>query len=83
MRFILNFILFGVLFYAIYMAFPDAFYTMVGWANKVYVVLKDFFFMLSDKIREMTGPSGSQTPQPHQALILLPLWILAALKLKT
>lgn len=35
-RFILNFIFFGVLFYAIYLFFPDAFKTLVVWAKHVY-----------------------------------------------
>ncbi len=81
-RFILNFVLFGILFYAIYAAFPDIFFKMVSWANKFYDVLKDFFFMVSDKINEMIRPKGPQTPPPHQALFLLPLWILRTLKLK-
>jgi uncharacterized membrane protein len=76
MRFILNFILFGILFYVIYLVFPDAFFTMVGWANKIYAFLKNFFLMLSDKIQ---GSKASQAPPPHQAVFLLPLWILATL----
>lgn len=58
MRFILNFIFFGVLFYAIYLAFPDVFFTMVGWANKIYEFLKEIFIQLSDKIQDMRGQRG-------------------------
>jgi len=59
MRFIFNFVFFGVLFYAIYAAFPDAFFTMVGWADKIYLFLKDLFLQLSDKIHQAMGhPSG-------------------------
>lgn len=77
LRFILNFILFGVLFYAIYLAFPDAFFTMVGWANNIYELLKDLFMQLSDKLQEYRGSkTESQTP-PQQALFLIPMWIAA------
>lgn len=53
MRFILNFIFFGVLFYAIYLAFPDAFFTMVGWANDIYEFLRDIFLQLKANIQGM------------------------------
>lgn len=83
MRFILNFIFFGVLFYAIYLAFPDAFFTMVGWANKIYEFLKDIFIQLTDKIQEMRGQRGEAPTQPSRhALFLLPLWIAVAFKLR-
>lgn len=75
MRFIFNFIFFGVLFYAIYLAFPDAFFTMVGWANKIYEFLKDIFIQLADKIQGIMKQRGTETPHPQHALFLLPLWI--------
>jgi hypothetical protein len=81
MRFILNFIFFGVLFYAIYLAFPDAFFTMVGWANKVYEFLRDVFVQLSDKVEHWRGNKGeSAPPPPERALFLLPLWIMAKIR---
>lgn len=36
LRFIMNFILFGILFYLIWMFFPEAFEKLVGWANDLY-----------------------------------------------
>lgn len=36
LRFFLNFIFFGVLFYAIHLFFPDAFQTLVSWAGSIY-----------------------------------------------
>ncbi|CRX39121.1 hypothetical protein [Estrella lausannensis] len=35
-RFLLNFFLFGILYFLIYTFFPDAFSTLVEWAGKVY-----------------------------------------------
>lgn len=80
MRFIFNFIFFGFLFYLIYLIFPDAFSTMVGWANKLYIFLKDLFLLLYAKINEMMGKQGETSPSPHQALFLIPFWIMAVLE---
>lgn len=49
MRFILNFIFFGILFYLIYLFFPDAFHTLVSWADHIVNWFKDMFTMLSEK----------------------------------
>lgn len=76
MRFILNFIFFGVLFYAIYLIFPDAFRTLVGWANSIYEFIRDIILQLSSKVQEWRGQRGPQTP-PQHALFLIPLWIMA------
>ncbi len=40
MRFILNFIFFALLFYAIYFFFPDAFQTMVTWVRDTFAFIK-------------------------------------------
>ena len=72
MRFILNFIFFGVLFYAIYLFFPDAFFTMVGWANKIYEFLRDLFLQMAGKIQEWRGQRGGPHAPPQHALLLLP-----------
>jgi hypothetical protein len=80
MRFILNFILFGVLFYAIYLAFPDAFFKMVGWAQSIYEFLRDIFLQMSDKFQEWRGRRG-ESPPPTQAWFLISLWLIPALKL--
>ena len=72
MRFILNFIFFGVLFYAIYLIFPDAFHTMVGWANSIYEFLKDVIIQISDKAQDWKASrSGRSTATPEQALFSL------------
>lgn len=36
MRFLLNFIFFGLLFYAIYLFFPDAFRWLTSWAESFF-----------------------------------------------
>lgn len=80
LRFILNFILFGVLFYAIYLLFPDAFHKMVGWADSIFEFLKDLFTQLSTKLQEWGAQK--EKPQSEHALFLLPLWILTSFKWK-
>jgi hypothetical protein len=52
MRFILNFFFFGILFYLIYLFFPDAFKTLVGWADQVYEFFKDLSMTLSNRFHE-------------------------------
>ena len=61
MRFILNFLFFGFLFYLIYLLFPEAFMTLVGWANKTYEFLRELFILLSDKFHELMGKNN---PRP-------------------
>lgn len=41
MRFIFNFIFFGLLFFIIWQYFPDAFSTLVSWATTVFNFLRD------------------------------------------
>jgi hypothetical protein len=74
MRFISNFILFGILFYIIYLVFPDAFFTIVGWANKIYAFLREAFLQLSGKIQS-SGQGASHSTAPLYTLFLLPLWM--------
>lgn len=64
MRFILNFFFFGILFYLIYLFFPDMFNTLVAWANHVYLFLKDIVLQISAKIHSMRGPGNHPSPQP-------------------
>lgn len=69
MRFIFNFILFGIIFYLLYVFFPDAFSTLVSWANKTFDFLKEFFMSSAAKINEWRGePAGKGTPE-HQAIL--------------
>ncbi len=59
MRFIFNFILFGILFYLIYLAFPETFYTLVSWVDKLTGLIKELYFQLVDKFQEwMQKPSA-------------------------
>lgn len=76
MRFILNFIFFGVLFYVIYLFFPDAFHTLVGWANGIYEFLRDIFMQLTGKYYEWKG-EGTHRASPEQAMFLIPISIKA------
>lgn len=51
MRFIWNFFFFGILFYLIWMFFPDAFNTLVSWANHVVDFLRDLIISLWNKFQ--------------------------------
>lgn len=72
MRFILNFIFFGVLFYAIYVAFPDAFHTLVGWADKIYEFLRTLALQLLSKVQELTSSSSTSIipTSPTQTIMM-------------
>lgn len=59
-KFIFNFIFFGVLFYAIWLFFPDAFKTLTDWAGNIYNVLIDLGTAVVDYVSELTKPT------PHQ-----------------
>lgn len=65
MRFILNFFFFGLLFYLIYLFFPEAFHTLVSWADKTVDFIKELFARLSDKFYGRT-----HSPDTPQALWL-------------
>lgn len=51
MRFILGFIFFGLLFYAIYIFFPEAFQTLTTWASNVFDFFKTAFNDLSNRFK--------------------------------
>jgi len=51
LRFIFNFFLFGLIFFLIYIFFPEAFANLVSWANNVYLFFEDIFYQASDKIQ--------------------------------
>ena len=71
MRFIWNFIFFGILFYLIWMFFPDAFNTLVGWANHVVAFFKDLIMGLWTKFQHTT-PTASEAPSvPAHAAMLI------------
>lgn len=41
-RFLFNFILFGLLFYALWVFFPDAFNKLTSWAAGLFTYISDF-----------------------------------------
>lgn len=53
MRFIFNFIFFGILFYLIFLYFPDVFHTLVSWAEHIYIFLKDLSTQLIGKVENL------------------------------
>lgn len=67
-RFIFHFIFFGILFYLIWLFFPEAFTTLASWAGKVYVFFKNLFLGISEKVTPATKPPAS-TPEPKTLLL--------------
>lgn len=65
MRFILSFIFFGLLFYIIWMFFPEAFQTLVSWAARVYTFLYNLFSGLVDKVNSMSTNRVPENPSPE------------------
>lgn len=51
-RFVLNFFLFGILFYLIWRFFPEAFETLVSWAEMVYDFVKNLFSTTVEKMNQ-------------------------------
>lgn len=70
MRFILNFFFFGLLFYLIWLFFPEAFNTLVSWANYVVNFFKDLITGISERVQHH-GSHPSEQPTPANALLLL------------
>lgn len=62
LRFIFNFIFFGVLFYVIWVFFPDAFQTLVAWAGKIYHFVVEVGTSIVEWISELTKPATKPTP---------------------
>lgn len=61
MRFILNFFLFGFLFYLISVFFPEAFSTLVSWAAGIYGFFHGLVAQIMDKISEKKADTATQT----------------------
>lgn len=57
MRFIFNFIFFGILFYLIAIYFPEPFHTLVSWADAIVSFVKETFNAIMDKIAAMRTPT--------------------------
>jgi hypothetical protein len=53
MRFLLNFIFFGLLFYGIFLFFPDAFKWLTSWAQSFYSLFQGVFHQIA-ATREVT-----------------------------
>lgn len=70
MRFLWNFFFFGILFYLIWMFFPDAFATLVSWANQVVAFFKDLFSGLWDKSQHYVPERKPETPPPAAAWLM-------------
>ena len=60
MRFIFNFFFFGLLFYLIYLFFPDAFHTLVDWAQAAFDYLRELFAYLTDRVRDGRSSNSTQ-----------------------
>jgi len=74
MRFIFNFFFFGVLFYLIWMFFPDAFSTLVSWANHFVAYAKEVIMGLGDKMQGVMPEAGKHpAPVPPASSLLLPM----------
>lgn len=56
LRFILGFIFFGLLFYALYLYAPDTFHALVNWASDIFDYLKSLF-------EKYSGKSSTPTPK--------------------
>lgn len=59
-RFLIRFVLFGLLFYGIWFFFPDAFKIMVSWAQGLF-----------DFVEHLFKPAHPETPKQETALALL------------
>lgn len=79
MRFIIGFIFFGLLFYAIWYFFPDAFQTMASWAGNLFNFIKTSSNELYDKFKasKETAPDKETT---KAALFLLSFFFLKVKK---
>lgn len=56
-RFIFNFFLFGAIFYLIWRFFPQAFDTLISWADIAYDFFADLYQQLMDKVSQHASAS--------------------------
>ena len=54
-RFLINFLLFGLLFYSIYHFFPDAFGTLVNWVQQIFEFIREMVLWLVEKFQTATN----------------------------
>jgi hypothetical protein len=71
-RFIFNFILFGLLFYFIWTFFPDAFQTLVTWISKIADLLVDLGRWVVSWVQDITKrpPEAPTTPTPRPSSLM-------------
>lgn len=61
LRFIFNFIFFGVLFFIIWQFFPDAFTKLVEWARDIVEFIENLIKMVAEKVN---GPHPAAPEKP-------------------
>lgn len=66
MRFIFNFIFFGILFYLIWLVFPDAFKTLVTWADQIVAYFKEVILELWAKYGQNPSFNPTHPPLPKE-----------------
>ncbi|MBA3236977.1 MAG: hypothetical protein H0T62_01325 [Parachlamydiaceae bacterium] len=62
MKFIFNFIFFGILFFLIATYFPEPFQTLVSWAQSLVNFIKETFSLLMEKISTMSNSPPPSLP---------------------
>lgn len=73
-RFFINFILFGLLFYLISVFFPDTFHTLVSWVSSLYEFLKGIVLEVVQKFHGMKAPvpdGGTAAPKAMLMFLLM------------
>jgi len=69
LRFLFNFILFGLLFYVIWKFFPEAFTQLVSWVEALYNILISLGEKAASAIQDVTKPDHTR-----EAETLFRLW---------
>ncbi|MGA8164169.1 MAG: hypothetical protein WB791_03975 [Waddliaceae bacterium] len=59
MRFIWNFIFFGIIYYLIWRFFPVVIETFTTWMDSLYDVIRDLVMMAVDKVSNMGKGPGN------------------------
>jgi len=65
-RFLINFILFGALFYLIWHFFPDAFTTLVSWIKIIIDYAQQFF---TDLFNRISASTSKKEVEPAKTLL--------------
>jgi hypothetical protein len=59
MRFIFNFVFFGLLFFLISRFLPETFETLVGWVNSLYEVLRDAVLWIVERVQSLASNANN------------------------